>query len=135
MTTPLTSVLSDASVHQVSLLSLDNKASREFYEGKLGAQCLAEFDPPGLLFFKVGATRLLLDKNGKPGLVYFAVADIESAVAEMKQAGIEFEADIAAVFKDDEGLFGVAGDTEFMAFFKDPAENILALVQQKRAGD
>ncbi len=124
-------LLQHALVHQISLYCEDSTATRTFYRDSLGAKFLAEFDPPGLIFFKFGETRLLLDKNGKPGLVYFRVDDIEQTVAGLKQNGIEFETDIHAVFQDDEGLFGKAGDTEYMAFLKDPSDNTLALVQQK----
>ena len=33
---------------------------------------------------------------------------------------------------DPPGLFGKIGDTECMAFFKDPADNTLALVEPRR---
>ena len=131
MSTPKSEALNQAIIHQVALFCEDIAATRKFYEEVLGARFLAEFNPPGLVFFKFAETRLLLDLNGKPGLVYFRVEDIEDKVASLKELGVEFETDIQAVFKDDDGLFGNAGDTEFMAFFKDPSENTLALVQQK----
>ncbi len=133
MSTPKSEVLNQVTIHQVALFCEDITATRTFYEELLGARFLAEFNPPGLLFFKFGETRLLLDQNGKPGLVYFRVEDIENKVALLKELGVQFESDVHAVFKDDEGLFGKAGDSEYMAFFKDPSENMLALVQQKTA--
>jgi len=133
MSTPKSEALNRVTIHQVALFCEDITTTRSFYEELLGAQFLAEFNPPGLLFFKFGETRLLLDQNGKPGLVYFRVEDIENKVALLKELGVQFESDVHAVFKDDEGLFGKAGDSEYMAFFKDPSENMLALVQQKTA--
>ena len=131
MSTAPSGLLQDATIHQVSLVCKDIAKSRKFYAEVLGAQFIAEFDPPGLLFFRFGSTRLLLDKNGKPGLLYIRVAEIDQMVHSLKDNGVEFETEVQAVFKDDEGLFGKAGDTECMAFFKDPADNTLALVEQR----
>lgn len=131
MSVTKSTLLQAATLHQVSLVCTDIALSRKFYEEILGAQFIAEFDPPGLLFFKFGSTRLLLDKNGKPGLLYIRVVAIDDMVNSLKQLGVEFETEVQAVFKDDEGLFGPAGDTECMAFFKDPADNTLALVEQR----
>ncbi len=132
MSTATSRLLQDATIHQVSLLCKDIAQSRKFYEEVLAARFIAEFDPPGLLFFQFGATRLLLDKNGKPGLLYFRVAEIDQMVRSLKDKGVEFETEVQVVFKDDEGLFGKAGDSECMAFFKDPAANTLALVEPRR---
>ena len=131
MSTATSLLLQDATIHQVSLICKDITQSRKFYAEVLGAQFIAEFDPPGLLFFRFGSTRLLLDKNGKPGLLYIRVARIDQMVNSLQEKGVEFEIEVQAVFKDDDGLFGKAGDTECMAFFKDPADNTLALVEQK----
>ncbi|MDP6095163.1 MAG: VOC family protein [Gammaproteobacteria bacterium] len=129
----VSSILNSAIIHQVALLSNDLEASRDFYENLLGANFIAEFSPPGIAFFKFGDTRLLLDKNGKPGNIYFRVDDIEKSVNQLTEQGVKFETEIEAVFKDDDGLFGKAGDTEFMAFIEDPSSNLIALVEQKLA--
>jgi methylmalonyl-CoA/ethylmalonyl-CoA epimerase len=131
MSTATSLLLQDATIHQVSLICKDIAQSRKFYAEVLGAQFIAEFDPPGLLFFRFGSTRLLMDKNGKPGLLYIRVARIDQMVNSLQEKGVEFETEVQAVFKDDDGLFGKAGDTECMAFFKDPADNTLALVEQR----
>ena len=131
MTTATSLLLQDATIHQVSLICKDIAQSRKFYAEVLGAQFIVEFDPPGLLFFRFGSTRLLMDKNGKPGLLYIRVARIDQMVNSLQEKGVEFETEVQAAFKDDDGLFGKAGNTECMAFFKDPADNTLALVEQK----
>jgi len=123
--------LSNARIHQVSLVYTDMAESRHFYEKILGAKFLVQFDPPGLVFFDFCGTRLLLDKNGKPGLLYFRVTDIEHKFSTLQSRGLKFESEIQAVFKDDDGIFGNKGETEYMAFFNDPADNTLALVEQK----
>ena len=131
MSTATSLLLQDATIHQVSLICKDIAQSRKFYAEVLGAQFIVEFDPPGLLFFRFGSTRLLMDKNGKPGLLYIRVARIDQMVNSLQEKGVEFETEVQAAFKDDDGLFGKAGNTECMAFFKDPADNTLALVEQK----
>jgi methylmalonyl-CoA/ethylmalonyl-CoA epimerase len=131
MSTATSLLLQDATIHQVSLICKDIAQSRKFYAEVLGAQFIAEFDPPGLLFFRFGSTRLLMDKNGKPGLLYIRVTRIDQMVNSLQEKGVEFETEVQAAFKDDDGLFGKAGNTECMAFFKDPADNTLALVEQK----
>lgn len=131
MPTPRSRILQGVSLHQVALKSDDLAASRAFYCDLLGAEFLAEFSPPGLLFLRFGETRLLLEQNAAQSLVYFRITDIKNKVAQMQALGVEFVSDIQAVFKDDEGLFGRAGDTEHMAFFKDPSGNTLALVEQQ----
>ena len=131
MSTATSLLLQDATIHQVSLICKDIAQSRKFYAEVLGAQFIVEFDPPGLLFFRFGSTRLLMDKNGKPGLLYIRVTRIDQMVNSLQEKGVEFETEVQAAFKDDDGLFGKAGDTECMAFFKDPADNTLALVEQK----
>ena len=107
----VSSVLNNAIIHQVALLSNDLTASRDFYQNLLGAVFIAEFSPPGIAFFKFGDTRLLLDKNGKPGTIYFRVEDIERSVSQLEAQGLNPENGIQAVYKDGDGLFGKAGDT------------------------
>ena len=56
MSTATSLLLQDATIHQVSLICKDITQSRKFYAEVLGAQFIAEFDPPGLLFFRFGST-------------------------------------------------------------------------------
>lgn len=128
-------VLKDSSIHQLSLLSNNLDESKAFYLETLGARYVAEFSPPGLLFFQFAATRLLLETNGKPGTVYFSVNNIESSYAQLKARGVNFISEIQATFTDEDGLFGDKGVTEYMAFFHDPSENLLALVERRAAAD
>jgi hypothetical protein len=37
------------------------------------------------------------------------------------------------IFRDDQGMFGDAGEEEWMAFFSDPSGNTLALATRKRS--
>ena len=63
--------------------------------------------------------------------VYFWVDDIDAAAAELKSKGVTLEQEPHMIFPDSEGLFGPAGEAEWMAFLKDPAGNTLALASRK----
>ncbi|MCH7814965.1 MAG: hypothetical protein IIC60_00200 [Proteobacteria bacterium] len=67
--------------------------------------------------------------------MYSRVEDIEHKVSSLKALGVQFDTEVQAVCKDVEGLFGNPGDTEYMAFFKDPTDNTLALAEPRRTRD
>jgi catechol 2,3-dioxygenase-like lactoylglutathione lyase family enzyme len=58
-------------VLQVGLRATDPEASVAFYRDVLGLKLIARFDPPGLSFFDVAGVRLLLERNGAPGILYY----------------------------------------------------------------
>jgi methylmalonyl-CoA/ethylmalonyl-CoA epimerase len=117
-------------IHQISVYSSDLDRSIEFYRDKLGAQFIAKFDPPGLAFFRFGETRLLLEKNGRPATLYFRVDNIAQSAEALRARGIRFDADPRMIHRDERGLFGPAGAEEWMAFFRDPDGNVLAIAAQ-----
>ena len=55
---------------QVAQRAEDLGRASAFYADLLGAEPLATFDPPGLVFFDLGGVRLLLDKGAPSSLVY-----------------------------------------------------------------
>ena len=124
-------------LHQVALTTVDLSRSCEFYRDTLGLNQIAVFDPPGLAFFDVGGVRLSLQQNADAepsnSVIYFRVADIDSEVAVLKQKSVDLEQEPQLVFKDDQGQFGEAGMEEWMAFFRDPDGNLLALVSRKKS--
>ncbi len=122
-------------IHQVAIYASDLDETVTFYRDTLGAKYLAKYDPPGLVFFDFSGTRLLLERAGPKATVYFRVADIESAYAELLDRGVKFVGEPHLIFRDDEGIFGAPGEEEWMAFFSDPSENILALASRKTARD
>jgi hypothetical protein len=63
--------------------------------------------------------------------LYFRVDDIESAYTELVDRGVKFIVEPHLIFRDDSGTFGIAGEEEWMAFFSDPSENLLALASRK----
>jgi len=122
-------------IHQIAVYARDLEEAISFYRETLGAKYLAKFDPPGLAFFEFSGTRILLEKTAPKATVYFRVADIESAYAELLDKGVKFIAEPQLIFRDDQGMFGAAGEEEWMAFFSDPSDNILALASRTRSKD
>ena len=119
-------------IHQIAVFARDLDEAIAFYRDTLGASYLAKFDPPGLVFFDFAGTRLLLEKTAPKASVYFRVADIQAAYQELTAKGIKFIAEPQMIFRDDNGTFGETGEEEWMAFFSDPSENILALASRKK---
>jgi methylmalonyl-CoA/ethylmalonyl-CoA epimerase len=122
-------------IHQIAIYAKDLEEAIAFYRDQLGANYLAKFDPPGLVFFEFSGTRLLLETTAPKGTVYFRVADLQSAYTELKEKGVKFISEPHLIFRDDNGLFGSAGEEEWMAFFSDPSDNILALVSRDAKKD
>src|SRR5688572_17315868 len=106
----------------------------EFYRDVLGATHQATFDPPGLAFFDFGGVRLMLDAIGEAqghgAPLYFRVPDIEAACAALEARGVTIDAAPHLIQRDDAGVFGRPGMETWMAFFKDPDANILALMSE-----
>jgi len=121
-------------IHQIAVFAKDLDEAITFYRDILGAAYITKFDPPGLVFFDFGGTRLLLEKTGPKASLYFRVDDIHSAYEELKAKGIKFIADPHLIFRDENGIFGSAGEEEWMAFFSDPSDNILALASRVKVG-
>ena len=118
-------------LHQVALGAPDLDASIAFYRDVLGAAFIARFDPPGLAFFDFEGVRVLLERNASNGTLYFYVEDIDAATAELSGRGVSIESGPVMIHRDEDGTFGPAGAEEWMAFFKDPAGNTLALATRR----
>jgi catechol 2,3-dioxygenase-like lactoylglutathione lyase family enzyme len=121
-------------IHQIAVFAKDLDEAITFYRDILGATYITKFDPPGLVFFDFSGTRLLLEKTGPKASVYFRVDDIHAAHEELKAKGITFIADPHLIFRDENGIFGSAGEEEWMAFFSDPSDNILVLAGRIKVG-
>jgi catechol 2,3-dioxygenase-like lactoylglutathione lyase family enzyme len=75
--------------------------------------------------------RLLLDQaeSPKPGgaTLYFRVDDIHGAYKALRERGVVFDSEPHLIHRDESGTFGPAGSEEWMAFFRDPDGNVLAI--------
>jgi methylmalonyl-CoA/ethylmalonyl-CoA epimerase len=118
-------------IHQIAVHARDLDEAIVFYRDVLGARFLQKYDPPGLVFFDFSGTRILLEKPAPKSTLYFRVEDIDSACNELQSKGIEFVALPHRIFRDENGIFGAAGEEEWMAFFTDPSGNTLALASRR----
>ena len=122
-------------IHQIAMHVEDLDAAEAFYRAVVGADFVARFDPPGLLFFDFDGVRVLFESGaGAEGtsILYLRTDDIDARVAELEAKGVRFIHRPQAVHKDEDGTFGPAGETEWMAFFEDPCGNTVALVTRRR---
>ena len=115
----------------------DLAKAKEFYSGILGLD-VKEQENMGLMA-DLGGTKLFIypKENHEPAtftVLNFPVDDIDKAVDELKSKGVEFEQyDYEPIKTDEKGIARSAGaeGNPSMAWFKDPAGNILSLMQEK----
>jgi methylmalonyl-CoA/ethylmalonyl-CoA epimerase len=102
-----------------------------FYADLLGAQPLATYDPPGLVFFDLHGVRLLLDRGAPGALIYLDVDDIDAAVGRLRGSGVPVESEPHVIFTHEDDTLGPAGTDEWMAFVRDSEGNLVGLVEQR----
>jgi len=112
---------------QVALHAADLDRAAAFYGGLLGAEPTGRFEPPGLLFFDLGGTRLLLEGNAPRSMLYLEVADVRRSVEELR-GRTEIVSEPHALFTHEDGVLGPIGTTEWQAFVTDSEGNLLGLV-------
>ena len=118
-------------VHQIAQRADDLDRAVAFYRDTLGVPLIARFDPPGIAFFDLGNTRMLLQPGAPSALLYIEVADIDTTFRSLTAAGVEFVDEPRRVHRDDDGQFGPAGGEEWMVFFRDSEQNLLGLVERR----
>ena len=118
-------------LHQVAAHAGEPDDMRSFYRDVLGAKFIAEFNPPGILFFDFNGVRLMFEAGAAPATLYFWVDDLESAHAALMDQGVTFEDEPHMIHRDEEGVFDNPGTEEWMAFFKDPGGNTLAIASRR----
>lgn len=102
-----------------------------FYRDVLGMRFLFRF--PGTAFFDCGGIRLYLSIPESPAFdgrvtIYYRVDDVADAVAELESRGVTFDDDPHVVHRD-------AAYELWMAFFRDPDGNNLALMSEVPLAD
>ena len=107
----------------------DVPAARDFYEKTLGVRVSEQY---GMLHLHLatGAEVLVYPKpEHEPAaftVLNFPVEDIEATVAGLESRGVRFERYDNV---DDKGIF--RGQGPLIAWFRDPAGNILSVLQEK----
>jgi methylmalonyl-CoA/ethylmalonyl-CoA epimerase len=99
-----------------------------FYEDLLGTKVATRFDPPGIAFFLLDGTRLLLDKNAPSGLIYLGVDDVEFSTDELRRRGVTIDTEPHVIFQHEDATLGPMGTDEWMAFVIDSEGNTVGLV-------
>ena len=126
MTTP-----HDPPLVQVAQHADDLARAAAFYTDLLGAEPLATYDPPGLVFFALGGTRLLVDRAAPSALLYLRVADVDATVDRLRALGVTVESEPHAIFTHDDDTLGPAGTQEWQAFVRDSEGNMVGLVEHR----
>jgi methylmalonyl-CoA/ethylmalonyl-CoA epimerase len=116
-------------VGQIAVPVSDIERAIAFYRDILGMQFLFQA-PPDLAFFELNGVRLLLDgpakaQAGNSSVIYYKVSDLQAAFTTLVERGVEFDAAPHMIAKlPDHDLW--------MAFFRDPDMNLLALMSEVR---
>ncbi|CAN5741190.1 MAG: VOC family protein [Pyrinomonadaceae bacterium] len=115
----------------------DLKKAKEFYGQKLGLEVSETKEGLGLQITGGSEIFLYPKANHTPAsftVLNFPVGDIEQAVDQLSGRGVRFESYEGEMKTDEKGIFrGAArGEGPNIAWFKDPAGNILAVLEQKQ---
>ncbi len=113
---------------QVALRATDLDRASAFYADLLGREPTGRFDPPGLLFFDLDGTRLLLDGNAPSSMLYLEVDDVAATLDRLRDR-VEVVTEPHAIFTHEDGSLGPAGTTEWQAFVSDSEGNTVGLVE------
>lgn len=112
----------------------DLEKAKEFYSNVLGVE--ATVNEMGILDLKLtgGNAVIIYPKaNHEPAtftVLNFAVEDLDKAVDELTAAGIKFEQyDFGEMKTDEKGIVRGNGHGPDIAWFKDPAGNILSVLK------
>jgi methylmalonyl-CoA/ethylmalonyl-CoA epimerase len=117
-------------IGQIGLTVSDLARGIAFYRDVVGLPLL--FEAPNAGFFDCGGVRLMVgllpgtrDANRNSTIVYFEIAEIETTAGILKERGVIFESEphLVARMMDHE---------LWMALFRDPDGNPLALMCEKR---
>jgi predicted enzyme related to lactoylglutathione lyase len=124
-----------ASLSQIGQISVnvhDLERAVGFYKEVLGLPLLYQF-PPKLAFFDAAGVRLMLSlpedsQFDHPGsILYFKVADIQAAWSALREGG-------ADLIREPQLIARMPDHDLWVASFKDPDGNTLALMSEVRSG-
>ena len=132
--------MSDAAVSitgigQVSLETRDVERAVEFYRDTLGLTHMYTFPHPtgSMAFFDCDGLRLFISSHEdrpmeKSSVIYFKVDDIQASYAALVGRGVPFEGAPHLINRDESGV------EDWMAFFRAPDENLIAVMSQVGRG-
>jgi len=116
-------------IGQIAVPVSDIERAIRFYRDTLGMRFLFQA-PPGLGFFDLNGVRLMLDgpakaQAGNSSVIYYKVSDLQAAFATLSKRGVQFEAEPHLIAK-------MPDHELWMAFFRDPDKNLIALMSEVR---
>lgn len=115
-------------LRQIAVVVHDLDTMTHFYEHQVGLK--KTFAVPGMSFFDLDGVRLMLSRPSSEAfdkgnsILYFATGDIDAQTAQLKQNGVDFERDPFMVAR-------MADHEMWLAFFRDPENNVMALSSEK----
>jgi methylmalonyl-CoA/ethylmalonyl-CoA epimerase len=121
-------------VLQMAQHAEDLERARAFYTKLLGQEPAGYFDPPGLLFFRAGGVRLLLERGAPSAMIYLKVDDVAASVEALRADGVDIVAEPHVIFTHADDRLGPAGTEERMAFLRDSEGNLVGLVSHHPVG-
>jgi methylmalonyl-CoA/ethylmalonyl-CoA epimerase len=116
---------------QVALRATDLDQASAFWADLVGSAPTGRFEPPGLLFFDLDGTRLLLESNAPASMLYLEVADLRATLDRLVDRWgerVEVVSEPHPIFDHEDDALGPAGTSEWHAFLRDPDENLVGLV-------
>ena len=117
-------------IGQIAVPVSDIERAVAFYRDTLGMRFLFQA-PPGLGFFDCAGVRLMLDAPAKAqsenhsSIICYKVPDLDAAFEQLSARGVVFEAKPHLIAK-------LPDHELWMAFFRDPDSNLLALMSEVR---
>lgn len=116
-------------IGQIAVPVRDLDRAVRFYRDTLGMRFLFQA-PPGLGFFDCAGIRLMLDapakaQAGNSSVIYYRVSDLRLAYETLSARGVVFE-------QEPHQIAEMPDHDLWMAFFRDPDGNLLALMAEVR---
>ncbi len=116
------------SIGQVAIAVSSIERALPFYNGVLGLNLLFKV-PPNLAFLECGGVRIMLttlqgeERDHNTSVLYYKVANLESAVKDLKNKNVNFvrEPQFTAKMSDHELWQG---------FIRDPDENLIGIMAE-----
>jgi catechol 2,3-dioxygenase-like lactoylglutathione lyase family enzyme len=111
----------------------DLQAAKQFYGDTLGLE--VDEIPEGLVLKLAGGTNVFIYPSDnytapKHTVLNFPVDDVDAAVDELIRRGVRMEHyDLPEIKTDEKGIFRGDSGPEAIAWFKDPAGHVLAVMQ------
>lgn len=128
--TPTAAPFGLSTIGQIGITVRDADRSAAFYRDILGMKLL--FQMPGMAFFDCNGVRLMLSasETGETysSIVYFKVPNIQTAYETLREREVAFEGEPHRIAR-------MPDHELWMAFFRDPDRNLMALMGEVRPSE